>query len=166
MHVNWHTQLRFWHLVLLVKKKTTCQLTLSKLKWHVLLGMWHWGDTLKKNVDVNWHSFWFLFHSKELFWGGHGQRRHETRKNILKKWDYTRSGGHGMSQQPQVQEDFIANSFLIEVVGRPVFIISQNLTPIPDIWYVVWATQFRREPKLHFLNSPTSVGHTNSNDEN
>ena len=60
MHVNWHAQCRFWHVVWLVKKKITRQMTLYKLKWHVLLGIWHWGDILEENVDVNWHSFLFL----------------------------------------------------------------------------------------------------------
>ena len=60
VHVNWQAQFRFWHVVTLVKKKITRQLILYKLKWHVLLGMWCWGDTLEQNVDANWHSFLFL----------------------------------------------------------------------------------------------------------
>ena len=32
------------------------------------------------------------------------------------KWDYTRRSGQGMSQQPQVQEDFIAN-FILPIHG-------------------------------------------------
>lgn len=39
------------------RKKTMRQLTCWKLKWHVLLGMWHWGDILEENVDINWHYF-------------------------------------------------------------------------------------------------------------
>ena len=60
MHVNWHAQFRFRHVVWLAKKETTRQLTLYKLKRHVLLDMWHWGDILEENVDVKWHSFLFL----------------------------------------------------------------------------------------------------------
>ena len=62
VHVKWQARFRFWHVVTvtLVKKKTTRQLILYKLKWHVLLGMWCWGDTLEENVDANWHSFLFL----------------------------------------------------------------------------------------------------------
>jgi hypothetical protein len=41
-------------------KKTTHQLTLERLNWHVLLRLWHWGDIFDENVDVNWHSFSFL----------------------------------------------------------------------------------------------------------
>ena len=64
MHINWHVQFRFWH----VKKKTTHQLTLYKLKWHVVLGMWHWGDILEKNVHVNWHSFFIFENVMWHFW--------------------------------------------------------------------------------------------------
>ena len=46
-------------------KKNTFQLTLYKLKWHILLGMWHWGDILEANVGVNWHSFLFLKMSRD-----------------------------------------------------------------------------------------------------
>ena len=60
MHVSWHARFRIWHVVWLVKKKVTLRLTLSKLKWHVLLGMWHWGNILEEDVDVKWHSFLFL----------------------------------------------------------------------------------------------------------
>ena len=56
---------RFWHVVWLVKEKTTRQLTLYKLKWHVLLGIWHWGDILEENEDDNWHSFLFLKTSRD-----------------------------------------------------------------------------------------------------
>ena len=30
------------------------------MKWHILLGMWHWSDISEENVDVDWHSFLFL----------------------------------------------------------------------------------------------------------
>ena len=60
LHVNWHAQYSFLHVMRLVKKKPTCQLTLDKLTWHVLLTIWHWGDILEENVDVNWHSFMFF----------------------------------------------------------------------------------------------------------
>ena len=60
MHFNWHAWFKIPHVVWLVKKKTiTHQLTCLKLKRHVYLGMWHWGDILEKNVDVSWHSFYF-----------------------------------------------------------------------------------------------------------
>ena len=65
MHVNWHTRFRFWHVVWLVKNKTTRQLTLYKLKQHVLLGMWHQGDILEEKVDVNRHSFLFWKTSRD-----------------------------------------------------------------------------------------------------
>jgi hypothetical protein len=39
------------------EEKMTRRLTLWKHKWHLLLGMWHWGDILEENVDVNWYSF-------------------------------------------------------------------------------------------------------------
>ena len=68
IHVNWHAQFRFWHVVWLVKKKNTPQLTLYKLKWHVRLGIWHWGGTLEENVDVNWHSF-FVFENVTWHFG-------------------------------------------------------------------------------------------------
>ena len=42
MHVNWHTWLRSWHVVWLVKWNITCPLTFYKWKWCVLRGMWHW----------------------------------------------------------------------------------------------------------------------------
>jgi hypothetical protein len=43
--------------------KPTRHLTLYKLKWHMLLGVWHWGDKLEdKSI---WHSF---FVSKNVSW--------------------------------------------------------------------------------------------------
>ena len=42
-HIDWHTQFRSWHVLWLVKKKHTRQLTCKKLKGHVLLG--HLGIT-------------------------------------------------------------------------------------------------------------------------
>ena len=63
---TWHTRFRFWHVVWLVKeKKPTRQLIHWKLKWHDLLGMWHWGGILEEIVDVNWHSFSFLKTSRD-----------------------------------------------------------------------------------------------------
>ena len=38
MHVNWHKQYRSWHVLWLVKKQITHQLTPYKMKWLVLLG--------------------------------------------------------------------------------------------------------------------------------
>ena len=60
MHVNWHAQFRFRHVVWFARKKTTLQLTHYKVNWLVLLSMWHWGDIWEENVDVNRHSFSFL----------------------------------------------------------------------------------------------------------
>ena len=58
MHVHWHIQFRFWHVVWLVKKRKeknhtsieTLEIEMIGTTRHVTL-RWH----LKKNVDVNWH---------------------------------------------------------------------------------------------------------------
>ena len=42
-----------------------CQLTCWKLKWHVLLGMWHWGDTLGIKCRSR---FKFVFVSENVTW--------------------------------------------------------------------------------------------------
>ena len=60
LHVKWHAHFRFWHVVVTCEEKTTRQLTLQKLKWHVL----HWSDLLKENVNANWHLFLFLTMSR------------------------------------------------------------------------------------------------------
>ena len=65
MHIILHVRFRYWHIVWLVKKKTTCQLTIYQSKWHVLLSMWHWGDNIEKNVDVNWHLIFVLKTSRD-----------------------------------------------------------------------------------------------------
>ena len=64
-----------WHAKTCTKIKCTCSVTcdennhtsvdILKLTWHVLLGMWHWGDILDVNVDVNWHSFSFSKTSRD-----------------------------------------------------------------------------------------------------
>jgi hypothetical protein len=35
------------------ERSTACQLTHSKLKWHVVLDMWHWGDILEKKIKMS-----------------------------------------------------------------------------------------------------------------
>ena len=70
------------------QKKTTRQLTLWKLKWHILLGMWHWGVILEENVDVNWHSFFCLWkrHMTLWIWSWTSNEIHQYTLNPSKRW--------------------------------------------------------------------------------
>ena len=47
---------------------TYCDLWRKKLNvnWHVLIGMWQWGDILEENVDVNGHSILLLKTSRDI----------------------------------------------------------------------------------------------------
>ena len=65
LHVNRCARFRFRHVVWHVKEKTTRPLTFYILKWHVLLGVWHWDDVLTENIDVDWHSFPVLKTSRD-----------------------------------------------------------------------------------------------------
>ena len=57
---------QFTHTIYILTCSVTCeenitrQLTLYKLRGHLLLGICCWGDILEDNVNVNWHSF-FVF---------------------------------------------------------------------------------------------------------
>ena len=63
MHVNWHTQFRFRHIVCLVKRKNhtstdTSQIETTRTTKHVT-SKWH---SKKITVDVNRHSFSCFWH--------------------------------------------------------------------------------------------------------
>ena len=45
------------------------------MKWHVLRSMWHWGDIVEENVDVNWHTFIFVFENVTWHFGFEVERQ-------------------------------------------------------------------------------------------
>ena len=91
MHINWHTQVRNWHVVWLVKKKTTRQSTRYKLKWHVLLGMWHWGDILKRKYRCQL-TFIFVFENVTWHFGFEVECSIKNLSNIhIDHCDHTKS---------------------------------------------------------------------------
>ena len=86
--------LEIWHVVWLVKKKTTCQLAHSKLKWHVLLGMWHWGDILNENVDRQL-TITFVFEKVKWHFGFGVERQMKLVKHTHSAGDMSRRGWIG-----------------------------------------------------------------------